>query len=111
MEPGSVLVEDADNGWKLVDEVFRLIKSKLPFDLQKTQPVVEFRQAAELQKILEVTLDDEKVSFEQLIELCSRVIRFSVKTGHPFFRNQLYAGADPYGLAASFMIEALNTNL
>ncbi len=39
-----------------------------------------------------------------------KVIRYSVKTTHPHFYNQLYHGVDGYGLAAAWLTEALNTN-
>ena len=31
------------------------------------------------------------------------IIKFSVKTCHPYFYNQLYHGADEYGLAGSWL--------
>ena len=34
-----------------------------------------------------------------------------MKTCHPYFYNQLYHGADEYGLAGSWLSDALNTNI
>ena len=42
--------------------------------------------------------------------MCEKIIANSVKTSHPMYFNQLYYGGDPYGLAAAFLTEALNTN-
>ncbi|KAF4530577.1 hypothetical protein B566_EDAN006783, partial [Ephemera danica] len=39
-----------------------------------------------------------------------QIVQRSVDTGHPHFYNQLYAGTDPYGLAGTWVSEALNTN-
>merc|ERR1712241_1386119 len=39
------------------------------------------------------------------------MIKFSVKTCHPYFYNQLYHGADEYGVAGSWLSDALNTNI
>ena len=39
------------------------------------------------------------------------VVKYSVKTCHPYFYNQLYHGADEYGLAGSWLSDALNTNI
>ncbi|CAG0922938.1 unnamed protein product [Notodromas monacha] len=50
------------------------------------------------------------VSDSDLRKLFSEAVKFSVKTGNPYFRNQLYGGADPYGVAAAWLVEALNTN-
>lgn len=49
-------------------------------------------------------------STEELLNLCRDVIRHSVKTRHTHFRNQLYGGVDLYGLGATWISEALNTN-
>ena len=39
------------------------------------------------------------------------VVQYSVKTCHPYFYNQLYHGVDEYGLAGSWLSDALNTNI
>lgn len=49
-------------------------------------------------------------SHDEILELCQQAIHYSVQTGHPMFVNQLYHGADPIGLAGSWLTEALNTN-
>ena len=39
------------------------------------------------------------------------MVQYSVKTCHPYFYNQLYHGVDEYGLAGSWLSDALNTNI
>lgn len=46
----------------------------------------------------------------EIRELCKTVIQYSVKTNHPQFHNQLFGGVDPYGLAGSWITDALNTS-
>ena len=47
-----------------------------------------------------------------IIAFCSEaVVQYSVKTCHPYFYNQLYHGVDEYGLAGSWLSDALNTNI
>lgn len=53
----------------------------------------------------------QPVSKDDLETVIQDVVKYSVKTGHPLFLNQLYAGVDPYGLAGAWLTEALNTNL
>lgn len=50
-------------------------------------------------------------SHEALLRLLSSVIRYSVKTGHPHFVNQLYSSVDPYGLIGQWLTDALNPSV
>ena len=51
-------------------------------------------------------------SVSYIIAFCSEaVVQYSVKTCHPYFYNQLYHGVDEYGLAGSWLSDALNTNI
>jgi len=45
-----------------------------------------------------------------LEDICECVVKYSVKTSHPHFYNQLYHGADEYGVAGSWLADSLNTN-
>lgn len=39
------------------------------------------------------------------------VVRYSVRTQHPYYFNQLYGGIDEVALASAWLCEALNTNV
>ncbi|VDI46258.1 sulfinoalanine decarboxylase [Mytilus galloprovincialis] len=73
--------------------------------------VINFRQPLDLQKYLDVEIDEEPVSREKLLELGRRVIDGSVVSGHPRFFNQLYSGIDPYSLFGAWLAEVLNCNV
>lgn len=47
---------------------------------------------------------------EAIRRMCETVIQYSVKTCHPQFHNQLFGAIDPYGLAGSWISDALNTS-
>jgi hypothetical protein len=47
----------------------------------------------------------------EILRLYRDVVNYSVQTCHPHFKNQLYGGIDPYGLAGAWLAEALNTNM
>lgn len=49
-------------------------------------------------------------SQDALMEATELLLRYSVRTGHPFFFNQLYARADPVSIAADWCSVATNTN-
>jgi len=101
------------------EQVFKLLRSVVDVLQQEHAigtpngcPVIKFCHPAHLKdKILSLKLGkDEKTSDEDLILLCKDIIKYSVRTGHPYFLNQLYGGLDPYGLAGALISEALNTN-
>ncbi|KAK3597058.1 hypothetical protein CHS0354_022061 [Potamilus streckersoni] len=73
--------------------------------------VVEFAHPHELHEKLNLSIGDSPESDEKLLDAVRDVIRYSVKTSHPRFFNQLYSGLDPYSLAGSWVTEALNTNM
>ncbi|KDR13120.1 hypothetical protein L798_13050, partial [Zootermopsis nevadensis] len=65
----------------------------------------------DLQEILSLEPDAQGVHEDELLHLCRDIVTYSVQTCHPHFKNQLYGGTDPYGLAGAWLAEALNTNI
>lgn len=52
----------------------------------------------------------EETSNETLLSAVDALLRYSVKTSHPLFLNQLYGRADVIGVGADWTSTALNTN-
>uniref|UniRef100_A0A8C6ST57 Glutamate decarboxylase n=1 Tax=Neogobius melanostomus TaxID=47308 RepID=A0A8C6ST57_9GOBI len=75
------------------------------------EDVCEWVFPEQLQQLLDLDLRDTGESEEALLRRCSDVIKYSVKTGHPRFFNQLYAGMEPYSTVGSFITEAIKTSL
>jgi hypothetical protein len=78
---------------------------------------------------MELSLKQEgTASTEEMLTICKTIMANSIKPrlfnkkltiktypfsfiiDHPLFFQQLFHGADPYGMAAAFLLEALNTN-
>ena len=78
---------------------------------QRENKVLEWRQPAELMKILDLPLKDSADSDEKLLSLMKDVIKYSVKTGHPYFVNQLFSCVDPYGLVGQWLTDSLNPSV
>jgi len=57
-----------------------------------------------------LTIDGKPNTQTEVMKLCKQAVEYSVRTNHPIFLNQLYHAADPVGLAATWLSEALNTN-
>ncbi|XP_003403161.2 cysteine sulfinic acid decarboxylase [Bombus terrestris] len=73
--------------------------------------VVEWMKPATLQSAIDLKLSDQGSSHEKLFTLARNVIKYSVKTGHPRFINQLYSSVDPYGLLGQWLTDALNPSV
>lgn len=48
---------------------------------------------------------------DELLGVLKDVVNYSVKTGHPYFVNQLFSSLDPYGLVAQWATDALNPSV
>lgn len=73
--------------------------------------MVEWVEPATLKSLMNLKICDEGVTHEDLINLARNVIKYSVKTGHPHFVNQLFSGMDPYGLVGQWLTDALNPSV
>ncbi|KAJ8664563.1 hypothetical protein QAD02_006225 [Eretmocerus hayati] len=73
--------------------------------------VVEWVEPDALGSKLNLALGPYGESHEVLLDLVTSVIRYSVKTGHPRFVNQLYSSVDPYGLVGQWLTDALNPSV
>uniref|UniRef100_A0A8C3LR39 Glutamate decarboxylase like 1 n=1 Tax=Chrysolophus pictus TaxID=9089 RepID=A0A8C3LR39_CHRPC len=105
-------ITDSKAGEKFVEEACKIIMEEI---IQKaddvTEKVCEWRAPETLKKLLDLEMRDTGESHQKLLQLCQDVIQYSVKTNHPRFFNQLYAGIDYYSLVARFITEALNPSV
>ncbi|NXK46945.1 GADL1 decarboxylase, partial [Chauna torquata] len=105
-------IMDSKAGEKFVEEACKIIMEEV---IQKaddvTEKVCEWQAPDVLKKILDLEVRDTGESHQKLLQLCRDVIKYSVKTSHPRFFNQLYAGIDYYSLVARFITEALNPSV
>ncbi|KAK7071123.1 hypothetical protein SK128_001233, partial [Halocaridina rubra] len=60
--------------------------------------------------LLDLAIRQEGCSHEQSQDILKAVVRYSVKTQHPYFFNELYGGIDDVALTGAWLTEALNTN-
>ena len=60
---------------------------------------------------LELPDGQAATSTDSLLAGVSTALRYSVRTGHPGFFNQLYARADAVSIAADWLTVAANTNV
>ncbi|XP_071137024.1 cysteine sulfinic acid decarboxylase-like [Mytilus edulis] len=100
-------------------EIQQFVKdfSKLILDealIPQTDPntkVLNFKQPLDLQKFLDLEINEEPIPREKLLELGKKVIDGSIVPGHPHFFNTMYTAIDPYSLFGAWLTEALNCNV
>ncbi|XP_055549331.1 acidic amino acid decarboxylase GADL1-like isoform X2 [Wyeomyia smithii] len=94
----------------LLSNIFSVLASEHIFQPTGEDVVFPFRHPEELKKLLDLNLENvvplESTSREQVLR---KVIQYSIKTNHPNYHNEMYAGADRFGLAASWVTDALNS--
>lgn len=103
---------DARAGEKFLLDVFPIIfQEAVVKGTDVNEKVCEWRPPAELRALLDVELGERGEPHQQLLQRCRDVIAYSVKTVHPRFYNQLFAGLDYHALAARWITEALNASV
>ncbi|KAM4633031.1 acidic amino acid decarboxylase GADL1-like [Polymixia lowei] len=75
------------------------------------EKVCEWRSPEQLKELLDLELREGGEAESEILQRCRDTIRYSVKTGHPRFFNQLYGGMDHYSLVGSLITETMNASL
>ncbi|KAF3421047.1 hypothetical protein E2986_05029 [Frieseomelitta varia] len=88
-----------------------LLKEAVFEGTSRKNRVVEWMEPAALQSAIDLKLSDQGSSHKKLATLARNIIKYSVKTGHPRFINQLYSSVDPYGLLGQWLTDALNPSV
>ncbi|XP_030385649.1 cysteine sulfinic acid decarboxylase [Scaptodrosophila lebanonensis] len=107
--------EQLPDDWKILRDVHELLQKQNAFCVSPQQwgeqKIVEFVQPSELKQLINLKIEEKEThSLSEIEKLCQLVIRYSVKTSHGRFHNQLFGQLDPYGLAGAWITEALNTS-
>ncbi|KAL9908822.1 cysteine sulfinic acid decarboxylase [Glossina fuscipes fuscipes] len=102
------------NDWNILSSIYDLLVDEKAFCVASqewSEKIVLFEQPKELEKIIDLTIDENKsLTMPEIEKICRQVIKYSVKTSHGRFHNQLFGQMDPYGLAGTWISEALNTS-
>lgn len=78
---------------------------------QRDSRVVDWRSPDDLKQLLDFTPRSSPESHEELLQIVKDIIKYSVKTGHPYFVNQLFSSLDVYGLVGQWLTDALNPSV
>uniref|UniRef100_A0A673VUI9 Cysteine sulfinic acid decarboxylase n=1 Tax=Salmo trutta TaxID=8032 RepID=A0A673VUI9_SALTR len=98
-------------GQRFLTEAFKVILEEvLCKGIDVNEKVCEWHEPEELATLLDLELRENGEQQHQLLQRVRDVAKYSVKTNHPRFFNQLFAGVDYHALTGRFLTEALNTS-
>lgn len=95
----------------LRDAIEIMLKSAIFDGTDRRNKVLEWTAPEQLERQLDLNLKADCDTDEKLLSAMQDIIKYSVKTGHPYFVNQLFSGVDPYALAGQWLTDALNPSV
>jgi glutamate/tyrosine decarboxylase-like PLP-dependent enzyme len=106
---------DKDKEVRELDELFGAIYPLIrQYELEHAAPdehkVVEYLSSQELALAVNLALPEEGSSTD-FIQGCQDALRYSVRTSHPRFMNQLFAGSEPSGQVAELLTSVINNSV
>lgn len=104
-EKGSV--ETREFLQKIIDILLDYIE--LSYDRQ--EHVLEYHSPDKLKELINMAIPHDGVTLQHLIMDCATVLKYSVKTGHPHFMNQLSCGLDIIAMAGDWLTATANCNM
>lgn len=69
-----------------------LLKDAVVTGTKRSEPVTNWCPPGQLKQILNIELPDLPRTKDDLLNLIRNTVKYSVKTGHPYFMNQLFSG-------------------
>lgn len=106
MEPKASQKANKENWHKLVG----ILDEYLGRNDDPQTPVVEYHPAKDLREILDLELGDEAGGQEKMFETVQEYLKYSPRTGHPQFNNQLYGGFHFEALVGEIVSFIANTS-
>lgn len=76
-----------------------------------TEKVVELASPEEISAAIDFEIGDTAKPFDELLDDCKNILRFSTVTSHPRFFNQLFASADAPSIAGEWMTAVSNASM
>lgn len=88
-----VSLPDVKKHSEFLGNVFQLLTKEAVFDgTSRSQPVTRWRDPKYLKQLIDFEPSEDPENEEYLLKAIKLTIAYSVKTGHPYFVNQLFSG-------------------
>jgi len=109
---------ESRNETQFLEKAADLLVGYAGSQLDARRPTNTLRSPAELEEAfrarghsIEIGDGEGPASEDEVLRAMDVTLKYSVRTGHPLFLNQLYSGSDPYALAGDWLSVAANTNV
>jgi glutamate/tyrosine decarboxylase-like PLP-dependent enzyme len=79
--------------------------------LDRDEPVVRFRTPKQLEEAIDVPIRAEGAGFDKVLHELEAVLRYSVRTGHTRFFNQLWGGCDKAAVIGEWLTAVTNASM
>lgn len=96
---------------EMLERLTDMMATYLEQNFDPETPVVEYMSAKEVHNVLDLKLQDEAGDYEQLFGNLEKYMKYAVRTRHPQFWNQLWAGYTFPSLLAQFVTALTNTSM
>lgn len=96
---------------ELLSRLYPMIEEYLEKSADTETPVVDFRDPDELRELVDLKLPEEGITGAALMDLVEKYLKYSVRTGHPQFLNQLYQGFNLPGFIGEIVSALTNTSM
>ncbi len=90
-------------------DILQLIEKHLYEDSKSR--LLDYKSPQQLQKLLALELPDHPSNFEEIRSFVTKYLKYSMRTSHPQYFNQLWAGFSDSSLIAEMLSTATNTSM
>uniref|UniRef100_A0AC35F161 Glutamate decarboxylase n=1 Tax=Panagrolaimus sp. PS1159 TaxID=55785 RepID=A0AC35F161_9BILA len=100
-----------DETQSFLQQVVEILYDYIKEENNRNSKILDFHQPEEMKKLLDLSIPEKPMNLGELLKSCSEVLRYSVKTGHPRFFNQISCGLDLVSMAGEWLTATTNTNM
>ena len=79
--------------------------------MKTDEHLVEYHNPKELTDLLSLSLPEKGEGLESAFSCIEQTLAYSVRTGHPYFFNQLFNSVDPAALVGEWVTSAMNASI
>lgn len=99
------------NNKELLQNIFNIVLNYIQQYYVNNKELIQYKTSGELARSLNLQISNSGISEDQLTEEIKTYLKYSVKTGHKQFFNQLYAGFTLPGFIAEVITALTNTSM
>jgi len=100
-----------DTTEEFIDNIASKLKDHLVKSNDRNEKIIDFVAPDDLAKRFDFTLNEDGVPLKDIGDITDQILKYVVKTAHPRFFNQLWAGVDVTCLMGQWITTTTNTSM